>query len=506
MVFAQSPDVGSQGKARNDTMMAPRPLSVVPAPPPHNVAAEQAVLGAIMVRNALYDELGGMLRPEHFYVPLHAAVFGAIEHLINVSGLEANPISIDARLKGTTANDAGNLLPHLSSIFENAGLAGDIKSIAEVVQTTYVQRQLMGLGDSIKREAQAASTRESASLVVSQAGDELYRLSDSGTANAIRTAREGFNEMIVQAERAKSAGGGVIGVGTGFIDLDRLLGGLQRSDLIILGARPSMGKTSLLLNIALHAAQKKMAGDRTGAAVGMFSLEMSTPQLMQRVAASAAGVNSQHIANGHLSDTGFGRVVHAAGAMADLPLFIDDTAALSIQQMQARARQMKRKHNVGLIVVDYLQLMTASGRRNDHNRVQEVSEISQGLKQIARDLDVPVLVASQLSRNVESRDNKRPLLSDLRESGSIEQDADVVSFLYREEYYLSRALGGTTESDTSSDAERRKLADSKDRLERMRGITELIISKNRKGPTDTIRLFFQAETTTFQSFAAGGPV
>lgn len=469
--------------------------------PPHAIPAEQAVLGAIMVDNALFDELEGTLRPEHFYVPLHAAVFEAIEHLVNVGGVEANPISIEARLKESTFGKQGNLYPHLSEMFTSAGFAGDIRSIAQVVQATYIQRMLMGLGDSIKREAQGATTLEATAAVVAQAGDELYRLGDTGSASTMRTAREGLQAVILQAERAKSAGGGLIGVSTGFADLDRVLGGLQRSDLIILGARPSMGKTSLLLNIAYQAARRRMAGD-VGCAVGMFSLEMSLEQLMQRVVASAAGVNGQLIANGLISDVSMGKLVGAAGGMADLPLVVDDGAGLTIQQIHSRARQMKRKYGIGLLVVDYLQLMRAPGRRNDQNRVQEVSEISQGLKQIARELDVPVLVASQLSRNVESRDNKRPLLSDLRESGSIEQDADVVAFLYREEYYLSRALGGASESDASNDAERRKLTEMKDRLDKSRGVTELIVSKNRKGPTDTVRLLFQAETTSFHSFAS----
>lgn len=474
--------------------------AAAPGAPPYSVAAEQAVLGAIMVRNALYDELEGTLRPEHFYVPLHAAVFEAIEHLINVGGVEANPISIDARMKETSFGRQGNLYPHLSEMFTSAGFAGDIRSIAQVVQTAYIQRMLMGLGDSIKREAQGATTFEATTAVVTQAGDELYRLGDTGSVGTMRTAREGLQAMILQAERAKSAGGGLIGVSTGFTDLDKLLGGLQRSDLIILGARPSMGKTSLLLNIAYQAAGRKMAGDVGGCAVGMFSLEMSLEQLMQRVAASAAGINSQLIANGHMSDASMAKLISAAGSMADLPLVIDDGAGLTIQQIHSRARQMKRKYGIDLLVVDYLQLIRAPGRRNEQNRVQEVSEISQGLKQIARELDVPVLVASQLSRNVESRDNKRPLLSDLRESGSIEQDADVVAFLYREEYYLSRALGGASESDASNDAERRKVIETKDRLEKLRGVTELIVSKNRKGPTDTVRLLFEPQSTTFHNY------
>jgi replicative DNA helicase len=361
----------------------------------------------------------------------------------------------------------------------------------------------MALGDGLRREAEAAATEDAAAAIVSEAGDELYRLSDAGTMNTMRTARESMRDMLAETERARVAGGGITGVATGFTDLDRLLGGFQRSDLIIIGARPSMGKTSLLLNIAHHAADRMLRGERGGGAVGMFSLEMSKTQLMQRLVAGAAGIDSQHIANGQLSDSDFGSLLRSAGDLAELPLIIDDAAGLTIQQMHVRARQMKRKHGVGLIIVDYLQLMRSPGRRADQNRVQEVSEISQGLKQIARDLDVPVVVASQLSRYVETRDNKRPLLSDLRESGSIEQDADIVMFLYREDYYIERALGGASESDAANDAERRKLIEMKDRLEKSRGVTECIISKNRKGPTDTVRLLFKPKTTTFHSLAKG---
>lgn len=469
---------------------------------PYSVAAEQALLGVVMLRNPLLDELGGTLRPEHFYVPLHAAVFAAMEHLINVRGLEANPISVDGYLKQTTFGKQGELLPHLKEMFENAGFAGDVKSIAEVIQATSIQRQLIGLAESVGREAQAASTREALSVIVSQAGEELYRLSDTGTASTMRTAREALQEMIRDAERAKMSAGGISGISTGLFDLDRLLGGLQRSDFIVLGARPSMGKTSLLLNIARHAAGRMKKGEADGAAVGMFSLEMSDTQLMQRVMAEAAGINGQKIANGRLSDQDFTRMLKSAGDVAEIPLIIDDAAGLTIQQLHARARQMKRKHNIGLLIVDYLQLMRAPGYRNEQNRVLEVTEISQGLKQIARELDVPVLVASQLSRSLESRDNKRPLLNDLRDSGSIEQDADVVMFLYREDFYLSRQLGAGTEELTGNDQERRKVIELRDRIEKARGLTELIIAKNRKGPTDTVKLVFTPETTSFQSFAA----
>lgn len=453
-----------------------------------------------MVNNKLYDDIAGVLRPEHFYIPLHAAVFEAIERIINHRGVEANPISLEQELKSTTFNAQEDLFPHLSSMFENAGLAGDIKSLAQVIQTTSVQRQMMGLADSLKGEAEKADTWERTQAVVEQAGDELFKLTGTGSSTTMRPIRESLRDMLEQAELAKRAGGGMTGVGSGLLDLDKLLGGFQRSDLIILGARPSMGKTSLLLNIAHNAAKALVDGKSHGAAVGVLSLEMSSGQLMHRMAAGAAGIDSQRIANGQLGDADFVLLAQAATELAELPLHVDDKAGMSVQEMRARARQMKRQYGIGLLVVDYLQLATAPSKRSDVSRVQEVSDISMGLKQIARDLEIPVLVASQLSRSVESRDNKRPQLSDLRESGSIEQDADLVMFLYRAEYYLKQQLGGGIESSSATDADRRKAIELANQLEQVKGLTELIVAKNRKGPTDTVKLLFHPQTTTFRSF------
>ncbi|MBS0232531.1 MAG: replicative DNA helicase [Proteobacteria bacterium] len=495
--------MGDQGNVRKLTIVGEGPFARVQAAAPHSVEAEQALLGAVMLDNRLLEELE-KLRPDHFYVPLHAAVFEAVDHLVNQRGVEANPISVKERLKGSSFDAEKDLFPHLKDLFENAGLAGDVKALFEVIHTTYLQRQLVGLSEGMRTEALKAVTPERTSEIVSQVGDELHRLAETGKRNTQHTMRESLRAMFESAGRAKSMGGGLTGVGTGLVDLDRLLGGLQRSDLIILGARPSMGKTSLLLNIAQHAAQRRLQGGHGGAAVGFFSLEMSHEQLAQRMSAGVAKLDSQRIASGHLTDQDLNALARTAGELADLPLHVDDGAALTIQEIRGRARQMKRRHGIGLLVVDYLQLITAPGRRNEQNRVQEVTEISQGLKQIARELDIPVLVASQLSRNVESRDNKRPQLSDLRESGSIEQDADVAAFLYRPEYYLARELGGGTDVNSGTDAERRKVIDLQDRLEKSRGLTELIIAKNRKGPIDTVKLLFKPETTTFTSFSAQG--
>lgn len=464
---------------------------------PHSVAAEQALLGAVMVNNKLYDDLQGALLAEHFYVPLHAAVFEALERLIN-RGRDANPITVREGLRNTPFDADNALFPHLSAMFENAGLSSDVKSLAEVIRTAFLQRQLMGLGDSLRLQAATANRPEDADRVIDAASSELFRLAETGRATAtVRGMRHSLRDVIERAELAKKEGGGITGVASGFLDLDALLGGLQRSDLIILGARPSMGKTSLIINVAQAAATRLLRGEANGAAVGVFSLEMSAEQLTQRMLSSAANVSAQQISSGHLGDAEFGRMVAAAGEMAELPLYIDDTPGLSISAIRARARRMKQVYGIGLLIVDYLQLMTAPGKGNEQNRVQEISAISQGLKTIARDLNIPVIAASQLSRSVEARDNKRPQLADLRESGSIEQDADLVLFLYRADYYLSRQIGAGNEPGNA------KMMEMKDQLEKLRGVTELIVAKNRKGPTDTVRLLFHPQTTTFHNYAPG---
>lgn len=461
---------------------------------PHSVAAEQALLGAIMVNNRLYDDLQGTLVAGHFYVPLHASIFEAIEKIIN-RGREANPITLREMLRGTPYDDDAQLFPQLTAMFENAGLTTEVKGLAEVIQTSYMQRQLMVLGRSLSTQAASAHRQDEVVTVLDGVSGELFRLAETGTSsNTTKGLREPLLEVIAQAERAHKDGSGITGVSTGFTDVDGMLGGLHKSDLIILAARPSMGKTSLAVNIAQNTARKMLRGEPNGAAVGVFSLEMSADQLAARILSSAAGVSTTQLANGQMSREQFERLVPAASELAELPMYIDDTPQLTVNALRARARQMKRQYGIGLIVVDYLQLMHAPGKGD--NRVQEVSEISQGLKTVARELNVPVIALSQLSRAVESRDNKRPQLSDLRESGSIEQDADLVLFLYREEYYLQRQLGAEESMDE-------KTQQMRDKLETVRGKTELLISKNRKGSTGVVTLMFHGETTTFHNLAQG---
>jgi replicative DNA helicase len=465
---------------------------------PHSAQAEQALLGAIMVNNRFYDELEGALTKDHFYVPLHGAVFEAIEDVINARGGEANPITISQRLQGSAYDADKALFPHLSSMFENATLVADAKSLAEVIITSFRQRQLMGLAETVHAQARVTSKPEEVEVMLESVAAEVFRLTELGGKAVTRDMRQNLIEVIRQADAAKRGGTGITGVASGFLDLDQLLGGFQKSDFIVLGARPSMGKTSLLLNIAQEAATRFQEEKQNSCPVGVFSLEMSGTQLTQRLVANKANICATKLANGQLSDADMGRLMAAANDLHKLPLVIDDTAGLTINALRSRAREMRRKQGIGLIIVDYLQLMM-SPIKGDYNRVQEITQISRGLKTIARELDIPVIAASQLSRGVESRDNKRPLLSDLRESGSIEQDADVVLMLYRQDYYLKAALGGADEAAGMTDAERKRIAELKTQLEATRGITEVIVAKNRKGPTDTVKLLFDGATTTFRN-------
>lgn len=470
------------------------------------MAAEQAVLGALLLNNTLIDDITDELTPQHFHDPLHAAVFDAIAR-ITQRGREATPISVRQALGGTPFNNDEALYSRLSGFFDSASKATDLAGFAEIIRTAYNQRRMVALGNDMRQQAAAAANKQETLTLIQNAGDALFTLAEAGASNGVfRGMRESLIAVMKSAEAARKNGSGLSGLATGFTDLDTLLGGLNRSDLIIIGARPSMGKTSLLINIAQEAARRQAEGHDNGAPVAIFSLEMSAEQLTQRILSAACGISTQNLANGMLSDGDFSRIAVAANQLAELPLYIDDTPALSITALRSRARRMQRKYGIGLFIVDYLQLMTAPAKGNDQNRVQEISQISQGLKNIARELNVPVIAASQLSRQLENRDNKRPQLSDLRESGSIEQDADLVWFLYREEYYLSKQLGAADLSLAANDKERQALSDAKDRLDKLRGVTELLISKNRKGPTDTIKLLFHGQTTTFHNYSERTPI
>ena len=462
---------------------------------PHNLEMEQALLGAILVNNDAASRVSDFLGPAHFFEPLHGRIFEACQTLIE-RGQIASPVTVKTffeRDEGLKAVGGAQYLARLTVAAVTVLHAADY---GRALYDLALRRQLIAIGEDMSVRAAEPKVEESAAEQIEKAEAALFRLAEDGQhEGGFKSFAASITAAVQNIEAAYKRDSRLTGVGTGLEALDEKLGGLHRSDLLILAGRPSMGKTALATNIAFNAARKwkedKDAGiaqkDSEGAAIAFFSLEMSAEQLATRMLAEAAEVPSENLRRGSLTENEFRRLARAAQRIAEIDFFIDDTPALSIAALRTRARRLKRQHGIGLVVVDYLQLVRPSATKGD-NRVQEVSEITQGLKALAKDLDVPVLALSQLSRSVEQREDKRPQLSDLRESGSIEQDADVVMFVFREEYYLER-------SEPSPDTEKHSkwMAD----CERAQGIAEVILGKQRHGPTGTARLHFNKETTKF---------
>jgi replicative DNA helicase len=477
-------------------------LPLQPAPPaqpgrttPHNLEAEQALLGAILFDNETFNRITSLLQDKHFYDPVHGRIFAACADLISGGDL-ADGVTLKERFaRDGGIKEIGGAVYLLKLMESAAPLTAQAQSYAELIYDLALRRELIRVGNVIADLAEHPPENHDAKDIIEEAERTLFTLAESGTASrGFQDFRTAITASISVAAAAKDRGSDVSGIGTGFRDLDHLLGGLHRSDLIILAARPSMGKTSLALNVAMNVAlAKQKAGDQphTGGTVGFFSLEMSAEQLATRLLADYTSIESHRIRQGKIEKHEFVTLTDAATTLHTLPLHVDQTGGISIAQLQNRARRLKRTGGLDLVVVDYLQLVTTNGRKND-GRVQEVSEVTQGLKALAKDLDVPVLALSQLSRQVESRDDKRPQLSDLRESGSIEQDADIVMFVYREEYYLAR-----TEPEPNTD----KHLEWQRKMDGARNRAELILGKNRHGPIDTVHLTFEGKFTRFSSAA-----
>jgi len=466
---------------------------------PHNEEVEQALLGALLVNNKALEKVSEFLKPEHFFNPVHGRIYEAIVTFME-RGQDASPIT----LKNYFEKDAD--LSHVGGGQYLADLAASIISVANIadygrtIYELHLRRALVAMGEDVVNDAYAHDINVSAQQQIEQAEVRLFNLATAGDYKGGFVAfRESLTRAITQAQLAYQREGLVTGVTTGLVDLDKKLGGLQRSDLIILAGRPSMGKTALATNIAFNAARAYIKHHgKEGAVVGFFSLEMSAEQLATRILADLSSVASDKIRRGEVRDTDFHKFVEASQELSQVPLFIDDTAALTVSAIRTRARRLQRQHKLGMIVIDYLQLIQGSSRNNADNRVQEVSEITRGLKALAKELEVPVLALSQLSRAVEQRDNKRPQLSDLRESGSIEQDADVVMFVYREEYYLEREAPGRRPEE-SDDKFNHRYADWQKHMEDSFKVAECIIAKQRHGPIGTIKLHFDGEFTRFTS-------
>ena len=475
--------------------------------PPSNTEAEQALLGAILVNNAAYSRVAEFLAPEHFGNAVHGRIFDALGKLIE-RGQIANPVTLKNLFDqdGALAEIGG--AQYLGRLAEAAVTIINAEHYGRTIHDLHLRRELITIGQDVVTEAFRHDLDDPAVTQIERAESKLFELATTGQAEGgFRPFATALTEAIVSAEAAFKRDGKTVGVATGFADLDRKLGGLHPSDLIILAGRPSMGKSSLATNIAFNAAKayratrgsdgRMLAED--GAVIGFFSLEMSAEQLATRILAEESGVSSDRIRRGEVRREDFDKFVAASQRLSAVPLYLDDTPALSVAALRTRARRLKRQQGLGLIVVDYLQLMRPSVQnRVMENRVQEVSDITRGLKAIAKELDVPVLALSQLSRAVEQREDKRPMLSDLRESGSIEQDSDVVMFIFREEYYLSRAEP-TRRPEESDDKFNDRYDRWRERCEAAYGMAEVIIAKQRHGPIGTVKLHFEAEITKFDN-------
>ena len=470
---------------------------------PHNLEAEQALLGALLFDNAAYERLSDQLQARHFFEPFHGRLFEQLETYIR-RGQLAEPIAMAERFKADPAFvDLGGIR-YLADLVDRAPPAAHAPDFGRLVHELAIKRELIRVGGEIAADAQAPDAELDARDMIGAAELKLYNLAETGgPSTGFVSFGEALRGAVEMAAEAFSRDGGLAGISTGLTDLDQKLGGLHPSDLLILAGRPSMGKTALATNIAYHVARNYAweldpSGERktvNGGVVAFFSLEMSAEQLAMRILADASGVSSDRLRKGEIDEYEFGRVRDAAIEISEAPLHIDATGGLSISKLAARARRLKRQSGLDLIVVDYLQLVTASEGKAQQGRVQEVSEITMGLKALAKELNLPVIALSQLSRKVEDREDKKPQLSDLRESGSIEQDADAVMFVYRESYYLGR-----TEPREGSEEHLKWQED----MDQVRGQAEVIIGKQRHGPIGTVKLAFNEDLTRFGNLAREG--
>lgn len=466
---------------------------------PHSVEAEQQLLGAILTNNDVYDRIANIIGPQHFHDPVHARIFE-----IAATRIAKNALASPVTLKAFMEEDEG--LKELGGPAYLARLAGAaisafaVRDYAQMIYDFAIRRELIGLGRDIADKAARVDVSSEPADQIVEAEQKLYSLSEQGqTESGFQSFLKAVTDAVNVANAAYQREGGLAGVSTGLVDMDKKLGGLHRSDLLILAGRPSMGKTSLATNIAFNVAKAFKKGKKHdgtegaigGGVVGFYSLEMSAEQLAARILSEASEVPSEQIRRGDMTEPEFRRFVDAAKSLEACPLYIDDTPALPISQLAARARRLKRTHGLDVLIVDYLQLVRGTGK--SENRVNEISEITMGLKAIAKELDIPVIALSQLSRQVENRDDKRPQLSDLRESGSIEQDADVVMFVFREEYYAER--------EKPSDDRLDEMAIWQDRMDKLHGRAEIIIGKQRHGPIGTIELSFEGRFTRFGNLA-----
>ena len=455
---------------------------------PSNLEAEQALIGSVLVNNDIIDEVSTIINAKEFYDPMHSKIYNLIESLHN-KGMIANPIT----LKNSFENDAGlTEIGGTEYLVKLTRFSSSVKQsidYAKIIHEKFVKRELVQISQNLSDEAINETDDKTGESIIQDTEKSLFDLAERGTfQQSFLKFNQALDQTIEMATNAMKSDQGIVGIPTGLVDLDERLGGLHKSDLVIIAGRPSMGKTALATNIAYHAS-KKLFDENKKSSVAFFSLEMSSEQLSTRILSEQARIKSNDIRRGKVTEDEFNRLIETSRNIHELPLYIDETPAITIATLSNRARRIKRLFGLDLIVVDYIQLMSAGNRRQE-GRVQEISEITQGLKALAKELSVPVLALSQLSRAVEQRDDKKPQLADLRESGSIEQDADVVMFVFREEYYLERKEPklGTIEH-----------AEWQSKMNEILGSADIIIGKQRHGPTGNVKVEFEGIYTRFKN-------
>ncbi len=452
---------------------------------PNNIEAEQSVIGSILVTNEIFDEINTIISNVNFYDPMHQKIFNAIESMI-YKGMLANPITLKNYFENE--KDELNIPEYLVKITKFSTSVRQAIEYSKIIYDMFVRRELIKISEQIIDNAKENDLDNSGQNIIENSEKLLYDLAEKGTfSSSLIKFDDAMKQTIEMASAAYKNEGGIVGVPTGLRDLDDKLGGLHQSDLVIIAGRPSMGKTSLATNIAFNAA-KNIQDNGKKSSIAFFSLEMSSEQLSTRIISEQARIGSNDIRRGRISDEQFDQFLETSKNISELPLFIDETPAISIAAMSNRARRIKRLYGLDLIVVDYIQLMKGLFNNKD-GRVQEISQITQGLKAIAKELGVPVLALSQLSRQVEQRDDHKPQLADLRESGSIEQDADVVMFVYREGYYLQR------KEPREATVEH---AEWQAKMNEVAHLAEIIIGKQRHGPIGKVTLEFEERFTKFK--------
>ena len=451
---------------------------------PNNIEAEQSVIGSILVSNEIFDEINMLITGKNFYDPMHQKIFNAMEKLI-YSGMLANPITLKNYFENE--KDEINIPDYLVKITKFSTSSRQTIEYSKLIYDLFVKRELIKISENIIDSAKLNDLDNDGQSIIENFEKSLFDLAEKGSfSSSLVKFDEAMKMTIEMASNAYKNDEGIVGVPTGLRDLDDRLGGLHKSDLLIIAGRPGMGKTALATNIAFHAA-KNIQEDGKKSTIAFFSLEMSSEQLSTRILAEQSRIKSNDIRRGRISEEQFDKFIETSKDISELPLYIDETPAISIAALSNRARRIKRLYGLDMVVVDYIQLMRASNFKE--GRVQEISEITQGLKALAKELSIPVLALSQLSRAVEQRDDKKPMLSDLRESGSIEQDADVVMFVYREAYYLERKEPRPATVDH---------AEWQSKMNEVSNFAEIIIGKQRHGPTGNVMLEFEPMFTKFK--------